>query len=414
MKQYDVLMAACYEQFSCKGGACRHNCCSEWLISMSRDEYRKLKRKIPDLKEKICLVEDDRRTEETHYRMILDKDGCCPFLTEDKLCCLQAKYGPGILSNTCSSFPRFYQKHLGKLEYCLSLGCEKVLELLLEEREGIEISSRKEARAGEPMYSSAFSEKSKRTYPVVSYYYDIKTLCLCLLQAKDVSLEDRIILLGMAIRHIDSLVCEHRETEIPDYISQYLDKMEDLDTGNLLQDVSTENIGVLYYNLVTATRSTGMDDRHYKNLAKQIREKLQATVDIGISIKEDGIWEGDLNFDLDVYRSCQKQFNHFREEKDYYLENCMVAYLLYSDIPFKKLSDGVWKNFTYFAWVYSMLKFTLTTLLEPDSTDEELINYCVILFRKLGHSNPLYEEVTNSFIENVNDSLAHMVVLLKS
>lgn len=414
MKQYDVLMPVCYQHFSCKGGGCRHTCCGGWSITMSRDEYRKMKRKIPDLKTKTRLVDEGRKNPKDCYEIVLDEEGECPFLTEDKLCDVQAKHGTELLINTCAIFPRAHSKYMNTLEYNLSLGCEKVLELLMQEPDGLELINVKELKPDNMPFNHLIDEKARRTYPVVDYYFDIQQLCFSLLQARDASLEDRILLLAMAIHRIDSLVKEKREKEIPDYIDQYLSTLETMDSTDLLKGVASENICVLYYNLVTATKYTGRNDNYYADMVDRIREKLQVTMEINETLKEDGTHESGWKCSLEAYQQHKEQFVRFRKDKDYYLENVMMSYLLYSNLPFVNLSDGVWKNFTYFIWVYCMTKFSLTMLLEEDSSDEDVVDYCVTLFRKLGHNNILYRDITETFIKNKSDSVAHMAVLLNS
>lgn len=414
MKQYDVIKPACFNRFSCKGGMCRHNCCCGWSITMSRDEYRRLKRKVPGIKGKIRLVADENRSQRAHYEMILSKEENCPYLTDEKLCALQAEHGPEILTGTCSGFPRTYHRYINELEYSLSLGCEKVLEILLEEKEGIAIIRQQEGKPDNLLVSSQIMDKDRKNHPAVPFYFEIQSLCISLLQAGDADIEERMMVLGMALFHIDEMIKEDRAAEIPSYIAAYLDTMETMDAKGQLNGINTENLGVLYYNLTNATKYSAMTNTLYFDMVERIRRKLQVEVEKNELPKQEGLSYETLKCSVEVYRSCQEQFKLFRKSREPFIENIMIAFLFFSNTPFNDLPGGVWKNYTYFVWVYSMMKFCLTMLMEADSTDEEMIDCCVTLFRNLGHNRRLYNEVTASFETNESNSLAHMVVLLNS
>lgn len=404
MKQYEILRPSCYSRFSCKGGSCRFTCCSEWGITMSLEEYKKLKKKGIPLTEKICPVEKELKSDFSKYKMILNKQGSCPFLTEERLCSLQLTYGAGILSETCKEFPRIYHRYLNKLESGLSLGCEKVLELILEEQGSLEFINTRKSMPEDQRFNTYIDDRKRRKYPHLIYYYDIQSLCLCLLQAKEASLEDRLILLGMALTQIEKLIKEGKANEIPQMIAAFLNNIDGSSITEELDSVNSEHVAVFYHNLLVAKKYTGMGDRHYIGLIENIGRKLQISGEDGETV----------HYSLDRYREGKERFQNLIKNRKYFLENLMTAFLFQTNLPFRDAKNGLWKDFTFLVWVYSMLKFTLSMTLEEDSTEEDLIDCCAIMFRKLGHNKSLYQWVIDNFEKNKCNTLAHMAVFLKS
>lgn len=411
MKKYEVLSPTCYQKFACKGGDCRTDCCSDWSIILTKEEYRKTKRKRGDLDGLICPQK--RQTGIKSYKMVLNESGHCPFFTKEKLCGLQLQFGPEILSHTCKVFPRKYHNYLNRLEGGMSLGCEKVLELLLEENGKLQFNKYHKTFPDEEGWGFFADEKRRLQYPILKYYCEIQDLCVSLLQAEDASLEDRILLMGMALKRIDELVQENRAEEIPDYIEHFFTQLETLDFAEQLNALSVENIGVLYNNLLLAKKLASNNKIRYKKLVQQITDKLQTTFESHLS-EASPTQQVKFSCSVEIYNKGKEHLQQFLQKKEYFWENMMVAFLFFFQTPFYNVENGVWKDYTYFVWLYSMIKFALTVVLEEDSTDEDMIDCCVTIFRTFGHDKNLYEKIVKQFEENETNTLAYMAIFLKA
>lgn len=129
----NVVKPEYYDRFSCEAGACSFTCCQDWKITV--DEKTKESWKCMEcpssMNNKKCLADFVRQAEDAD-EIILNADGKCPFLDEDKLCHLVKAYGEECLSHTCHTFPRETHEHEMRIEYALSVGCPAVLKLLWE------------------------------------------------------------------------------------------------------------------------------------------------------------------------------------------------------------------------------------------------------------------------------------------
>lgn len=416
MEKLDVLKPSWYDRFQCKGGDCSYNCCQCWEISMSREEYRKWRKKkivgrdVWD--QTIELYSPDKKTDANYAKFILDKENKCPMLTEEGLCQAQKKYGYSILSNTCQSFPRQNHRYLDQVECSMSLGCEKVLELLMEEKDGVLLVNGKKTFSPESRYGSYINQNKKRQRPALGYYYDIQTLCIILLQLEEIPLEDRMLLLGMAIRRIDELTAEGRSVDIPAYIDRFIKELEQGEILGMLQGIKADNTLSVYYSVLTGLMYLNNGDQYYGQVMERVCKRLNLNINADLkNASEDK--EDSYKLEKELYHNCKEQFQEWIQGKEYFLENVMISYMFYANIPFKDTEKSIWENYLYFIWVYSMLKVSLSTYLEAESTSEDMIHCCSVLFRKLGHNKSLFDKVINDFNIHGN-SLAHLAVLLKS
>lgn len=414
MEKLAELKPSWYDRFQCKGSSCVYNCCQGWEIAMSRDEYRKWRKKKVVKKEQwnqtIEFIPDDKKTD-THYAKItLGMDNRCPLLTNEGLCHVQGKYGYDMLSNTCQVYPRQTHRYIDRIESSMSLGCEKVLELLLEEKEGVLLVNEIRSISPDFRYGSRYGRDHIKHFPILKNYYDIQTLCIILLQLEEVTMEERLLLLGMALKHIDELNAQGNNESISIYIEQFLHELENSDLPGLLEEVSADNPLSAYYSVLTGLTYSKGDD-YYSKVLEHICQRLHIDIknDTSNSISSTPTFE----IEVDAYRKCRDQFKEWIKGKEYFLENILVSYLFFGNIPFKDISKSLWENYLYLIWVYSMIKVSLGAYLEEDSTDEDMIHCCSVLFRRLGHNQGLFNKVIEDF-NNYGNSLAHLAVLLKS
>ena len=410
MERYEVLVPSFASRFACKGPSCAFDCCKGWDVTLSREEYRKYRKNgIWDK----CgegaafqMIPKDKVGGNHYVKIKMDAEKKCPFQQESGLCDIQCKYGEKMLSYTCRVFPRFYRLYEGMVEQGMSLGCEGVLELLWEE-EKITLEKRVADFAEDEMYVQRWTQNTRRKHPILWSYFDIQTLCLLLLQAEGDTLEHRMVLLGMALHHINQLDEEGKEKEIPAYIENFLQTAPDISVGEILSDLGENPMAVLYSAQVMFTHDTEEKSKEYHDAMNRVVSRLKW------SYTRTDEEHFTFEFNHDCYLECRKNFGKWIEGKEYFLENVMVAFLFSQNIPFFDLKYSLWDNYIYFVWAYSVAKMLLSVCLEPNSTQAEANHYLSVFFRTLGHSPTLFAQVVADFKKN-GDSLGHLCVLLKS
>ena len=120
-----------YHKFTCIAGECPITCCQEWKINIDDDTYDRWCHIKPpkNMQEQHPTLSKYTYEQEEQHIITLNKQKKCPFLQENKLCCLVLTHGDSILSETCTMFPR--EKHIfsDHTELSLMPGCPAVLDL---------------------------------------------------------------------------------------------------------------------------------------------------------------------------------------------------------------------------------------------------------------------------------------------
>lgn len=120
-----------YKQFTCIADTCPITCCQEWKIYVDNATKKKWKTlSAPDSMDtdgrKLSSYITKKEGEDV-IRLLPDQR--CPFLTENKLCCLVQTYGDSVLSETCTLFPRELHTFSTHKEAALMPCCPAVIDL---------------------------------------------------------------------------------------------------------------------------------------------------------------------------------------------------------------------------------------------------------------------------------------------
>ena len=121
-----------YEQFTCIADKCPITCCQEWKIAVDEETSRKWKTMEPPdiLRRHRTHLSDYTMRKEGERVIRLEEDHRCPFLADNKLCCLVSAYGDTVLSETCTVFPREVHAFASHEEETLMPCCPAVIDLL--------------------------------------------------------------------------------------------------------------------------------------------------------------------------------------------------------------------------------------------------------------------------------------------
>ncbi len=121
------------KKFRCLAQDCDENCCNGWTIPIDQRTLESY-RQHPTLKPFVSalVVLNTQSPDAGHAAsMPLTHHGTCAFLNNEKLCSIHAHFGPDILPNACSTYPREVSYHLGQAEAALNLSCPEAARLTL-------------------------------------------------------------------------------------------------------------------------------------------------------------------------------------------------------------------------------------------------------------------------------------------
>lgn len=404
-----------FKHFHCIGGECRNNCCScGWNINFNKKDYLTVKnaKKSKELQE-LCThalrrikKSDDS---EIYAKMQFNEAGNCHFLNEDGFCALQKECGYKVLPEVCKKFPRKYFIYLNSAEQYLSTGCEEVVRLLMNLPEGIELTNGTSIGHDNMIKASLVIQKNDEAASIpFKYYWDIKTLTISIMKNRNYSVEDRLILLGIAFKHIDELIAASDGDKIPSYIDGLIAACADdksmLDGIKDIEPKTYQN-AINFANVLRAISDS-------PSMPESFSERIK--VAYGITYKQSNE-VGQIIINVDNVRIEQQLgflFNML-SGREYIIENIMLNAILYLNLPFTDTNMSFWDSYIFLCQVYSIMIFMLAGNLTEASDDNDIVESLVIFSRFLFHSNQL-KDLLLKFTKTINAiTLGSMVYLIK-
>lgn len=206
--------------FSCIGGECEDSCCYGWNIHIDKQSYKKTLAHT-DLKilAKTALKKI-KKSEQVWAKAVLNDDGACGFLDENKLCQIHAKAGEALLSHTCKTYPRVAHMKDGDRYESLSLSCPEAARVILLKPnafhfERMEVNHKRSFKAT-PMWAKK------------SHEYVIE-----LLLKSDMQLEHGLTAIGILMKTAESVSQGQLDSSAIDSMFQQLVSLND--SGELKQ-----------------------------------------------------------------------------------------------------------------------------------------------------------------------------------
>lgn len=269
-KKIPVLKADYFDKFVCTASDCPQICCHGWKITVERETYEKYQQ-LEKL-ENISITEHLKPADGVNkgaYVIQLNDQGLCPFLTEERLCGLQLKYGAEVLSTVCLKYPRIYNWVDGTVECSLTLSCHEAARIVLYKKEGIYFNLEEEEV--EKYQKSPFSQNLKMKSSirdVKHYFWNLRMASIRLLQNRSMPLSDRIFFVGMMCQKVQELFDKVRHREVETAIESFVEAVE---FG--VYDGFTEKLPKNYEVLVQAVNT--MYELQKKETTKGFMELVQ-------------------------------------------------------------------------------------------------------------------------------------------
>ncbi len=274
MKQ-SVLMPDYLQNFVCSGSDCVFTCCSNWRVDIDEatvKKYRQCKEPAWQAKFHKDLIPASQDGMPARCRM--DKNGYCTFLTEDRLCSIQKRFGAGYLSYTCRIFPRGYNNIKGSIEKWGSLGCPEIMKKVLFSGKKINFVEENLKKTTEP--GAAVTYKLDESNEHAKSFYLLRKFAFDVLQNADYTMIERLLILAYFFNNFN----EMREVEAVKLVALYEDIINSGEVREVIKDVKPER--KFYFNLlrtVMASTASHTKDHVYKKYYK----KMSAQLCLGVS-----------------------------------------------------------------------------------------------------------------------------------
>nr|WP_317356888.1 flagellin lysine-N-methylase [uncultured Tyzzerella sp.] len=460
--KYTFLQPTYYKDFQCSGSNCNLNCCNyNWNITIDKDTYLKYRnvKEPKDFLEKLNkYVKRNRNSKgKLDYAKLVQIDikstinftnieddlekkvqedvfiKGCSFQDENGLCEIHKNLGIDALSYTCKIFPRIFNNMFGNYERSLSLGCEEVSKLLYNAKDGVGFELVEVDDTQINLKNAYLIDLSKSKSPFLQYFDTARLICLNILQLDELSIDNRMILLGAFMFKLDELVQNKNFDSIPTYMDTFLNNISAYEPLFNIKTVRQDNfLEIIVKSILFISGKGGRADTVFDLHNIMVKLKLAHSANLQdriISIKIDGeetLYENnepiesplvtleDGSVISKVYTKYKENVERLMEGKEYYITNLLSHIFFSKSYPF----DGTSIKDCYinFVWCYCYYKGLLAGYLgERETLDEDLLHrICTITGRTLVDQNQTLRKFLTNLKDNNLDNLPFLAVLIKS
>jgi lysine-N-methylase len=263
------------KNFRCIGSACEDTCCQGWSVPIDQatlESYRRLPNSpLRMLIDSSILAMPEPAQPEVAAKIRMDGSNQCPLLSAERLCSIQAQLGEEFLSHACATYPRIHQSIGSTRETALTLSCPEAARLVLLNPHLL---------VQEP--SAAIVEPEPAGQAIADgtlspWLRPIRLTILRLIGNRAYPLWQRLFLLGVFCRRIDSMASEELQRTVPRFLADFEDTVA---SGSLLPAMEALPVN-LSAQLDVVLRLAGML-LHRSNVRPRFVECVQAfTAGIG-------------------------------------------------------------------------------------------------------------------------------------
>jgi len=321
-----------HEAFRCIGSDCEDTCCQGWNVPIDQITYQKY-RALPAsplatmIRESIAenpksaapavVAGDDKPVFNagSFGRILIDGKNHCPLLTADRLCRIHAELGPQMLSYACSTYPRIVHQFLGHNETALALSCPAAARLVLLDSDLLDRG----------LHAPPFGDAPEGTNPLPPDFLEIRQSVLWLLKLRSYPLWQRMFLLGLLCRRLDSIARGELNRSVQGFLADFKTAVQ---TGALRPAMETLPVDRTA-QLDVVLRLAGLM-LHRSNVSPRFSESVQAFTS-GI-----GNGPGATLESLTVHyaQAHDLSFEPFFRRHPHILENYLVNTIIRCQFPF--------------------------------------------------------------------------------
>ena len=315
------------ESFRCIGSACEDTCCQGWSVPIDQAAFEKYQ-SLPSsplrtLVDASLLAMPEPASPATFAKIQMNGSNQCPLLTADRLCSIQAELGEGFLSHACATYPRIHQSIGGIRQTALSLSCPEAARLVLPSPNLLspEQLAAIESPTPEP-FAMPLPDGSLSLDP---WLLPIRRVILSLVCNRAYPLWQRLFLLGVFCRRLDSIAASHFARSVPRFLADF---EATIASGALLPAMEALPLN-LSAQLDVVLRLAGML-LHRSNVRPRFVECVQAFT-AGIGNGPGAILE---SLTARYAQAHDRYFAPFIRRQPHILENYLVNTILRCRFPF--------------------------------------------------------------------------------
>lgn len=233
----DTMLAPTYAtRFACIGGDCEDTCCAGWGINLDKDSFLHYQScQDPVIRPLVTqYVHRNPHSKSTgdlgHIKLRQDACRACPFLNEKQLCIIYERLGEKSLSNTCTYYPRTINR-IGDLhQLTMTLSCPEVARLALLHEDAFDLVGQ-----WQEVRQDFVIQVMPKLGLSVEAMDEVRTLLYQVLQSQDISLSDRLKVIGLFCERLSVLLQSKKVDALPELLADF---EAELENGTAMATVS--------------------------------------------------------------------------------------------------------------------------------------------------------------------------------
>lgn len=405
-----MLIPQYVSKFQCIGGACEDSCCQGWQVQVDKDTYEKYractdKELIMPMTEKVTRNRSNP-TPARYAKIKLNDDASCPFLDTERLCKIQKRLGETYLSVVCTSYPRITNVVNGVTEQSMTMSCPEAARLALLNPAGIEFDET-ELPAARHVMGLAIDARTLPAGNAGHYFWELRIFTIQVLQRRDYTLAERLILLGMFFRALGELVEQGTVLEARQLIATYTANIDHGAYREHLAELPARNpVQMLLLKQVVDTSLLG---------GTASRRYVECLNEFSLGI---GNVEGALTDDVIRHYSeaCEHYYEPFMKQHEYMLENALVSFVFRGLFPFNG-AESLFENYVKLVVHYALLRTYLIGMAgyHKESFGTNHVIKLVQSFAKtIEHNDRYLTQLHTHLMSTGSATMAHMALLINS
>ncbi|MBZ9624554.1 flagellin lysine-N-methylase [Clostridium sp. FP2] len=400
-----ILMPEYMKDFHCTSLDCKDDCCYGWKVTIDKDTYKKCRKvqktALRNELSRHILIDKHRKTFNDYAYISIEKDKSCPFQCEEKLCKIHRDLGEEYLSLTCKNYPRLYAKVDSIFEASLDMSCPEVAKLVLFNKESLAFE---EVETNKDLNNSLGIVIDTKSIPIYNYFWDIRVGVITILQNRKLSIEQRLILVGLMINKIEESKKNGKLESITGHIDYYVNKIDSDELRELIESLPN-NLGIQMKILeqIIAFCSNGTLRKNYVDSIEKFKK--------GLKIED----EIQMEECIKAYKEATKEYYEpYIKDREYIFENYLVNDVFQRMFPYK--DENFFNEYMILVLNYSIIRLLLTGMASCDKelTDTMVIDLIYSFSRDVLHNNVFIKSFIDALNESKFNTLSHMIVLIKN
>nr|WP_054549762.1 flagellin lysine-N-methylase [Lysinibacillus sphaericus] len=398
-----ILVPKGVENFQCIGAACEDHCCKMWNVNIDRVGFMKVTTSsnpvIKPIAKKVYQKNLKATSDANYGHMKMNEQRECYFLDENKYCLIHKELGESALCNTCAIYPREHREVGPYIEKSLTLSCPEAVRTLLLQLDGIEFEE-VFAQPSERIQSKAFLDGEH-----VDILWAIRSFVINLLQERSISLDLRMMLLGLLAEKLNERpkTLEHTEQVIQMMqqrflTPQYIEAVMQIKGNELVQLQMHKEL------LRTTVEELSFNVR-YIEVVNQFIRGLQTGPLENKEITEET---------LQKYIAAQAVYQQFIKEHHYILENYLVHYIFTNVFPYN--GKTVLEAYEDVVINYQLIKALLIGIASYNGnlTVNDVVLAIQSYTKAVAHNNKSYGILRQKIKESNMETIAFLFAYIKT